>query len=53
VVLLLLWVYYSAQVFLIGAEFTRLHADHRGIEAPCEDFAAPSLSSSPSGRSSA
>ena len=47
VVLLLLWVYYSAQVFLIGAEFTRLHADHRGVEAPCEDFAAPSSGSSP------
>jgi membrane protein len=27
VVVLLLWVYYSAQIVLIGAEFTRLYAD--------------------------
>jgi len=47
VVLLLLWVYYSAQVFLIGAEFTRLHADHRGMLAPCEEFATASPRSSP------
>lgn len=47
VVLLLLWVYYSAQVFLIGAEFTHLHARHRGVEAPCEEYAAPSPRSSP------
>jgi len=47
VVLLLLWVYYTAQVFLIGAEFTRLHAAHRGVETPCEEFAAPSSGSSP------
>ncbi len=25
----LLWVYYSAQIFLFGAEFTRAYADHR------------------------
>jgi membrane protein len=42
VVLLLLWVYYSAQVFLIGAEFTHLHAQHRGVHTPCEEYAAPS-----------
>jgi membrane protein len=47
VVLLLLWVYYSAQVFLIGAEFTRLHAQHRGVHAPCQDFAEPEPHSSP------
>jgi membrane protein len=41
VVLLLLWVYYSAQVFLIGAEFTRLHADHRGKIARPEEYAEP------------
>ncbi|MBA3506571.1 MAG: YihY/virulence factor BrkB family protein [Betaproteobacteria bacterium] len=28
-VVLLLWLYYSAQVFLLGAEFTRIHAEHR------------------------
>jgi membrane protein len=29
-VLLLLWVYYSSQVFLLGAEFTRVYAIRRG-----------------------
>jgi membrane protein len=29
----LLWVYYSAQIFLFGAEFTRAYAEHR-IPAP-------------------
>lgn len=27
---LLIWVYYSAQIFLLGAEFTRAHAQSRG-----------------------
>jgi membrane protein len=30
VVLLLVWVYYSAQVFLLGAEFTWVYAHHHG-----------------------
>jgi membrane protein len=29
-VVLLVWVYYSAQIFLLGAEFTRLYAHQRG-----------------------
>lgn len=29
-VLLLAWVYYAAQVFLLGAEFTKVHADAHG-----------------------
>jgi membrane protein len=29
-VILLLWVYYSAQIFLLGAEFTKVYAEHRG-----------------------
>jgi membrane protein len=29
-VILLLWVYYSAQVFLLGAEFTRVYAETHG-----------------------
>ena len=28
-VVLLVWVYYSAQIFLLGAEFTRVHAEDR------------------------
>jgi membrane protein len=29
-VVLLIWVYYSAQVFLVGAEFTRVYAQSHG-----------------------
>lgn len=31
-VVLLLWVYYSAQIFLLGAEFTKVYAAHRGSQ---------------------
>jgi membrane protein len=41
VVLLLLWVYYSAQIVLIGAEFTRVYADRAGFKVPVESFAEP------------
>jgi len=34
VIVLLLWVYYSAQIVLVGAEFTRLYAERRGSPAP-------------------
>ena len=30
IVIVLLWVYYSSQVVLFGAEFTRVYAQHRG-----------------------
>ena len=29
-IILLLWVYYSAQIFLLGAEFTKIYANTRG-----------------------
>lgn len=29
-VVLLAWVYYAAQIFLLGAEFTKVYADHHG-----------------------
>src|SRR6266446_1400082 len=29
-IVLLLWVYYSAQIFLLGAEFTKVYANRRG-----------------------
>lgn len=32
-ILLALWVYYSAQTFLLGAEFTKVYAHHRGSRA--------------------
>lgn len=34
VVVLLMWVYYSAQVLLLGAEITRVYAEHRRGRAP-------------------
>ena len=32
-VILLVWVYYSAQVFFLGAEFTHVYATHHGSRA--------------------
>jgi membrane protein len=29
---LLLWIYYSAQIFLLGAEFTKIYASHKGSQ---------------------
>lgn len=29
--IILIWVYYSAQIFLFGAEFTQIYAKHRGV----------------------
>lgn len=37
--LLLLWIYYSAQVFFLGAEFTQVWAADRGREIRPEDYA--------------
>jgi membrane protein len=28
-IVILLWVYYSSQIFFMGAEFTRVYAEHR------------------------
>ncbi len=39
-VVLLLWLYYSAQVFLFGAEFTCIHAAHR---ARCRSARSPNV----------
>ncbi len=36
-----LWVYYSAQVFLLGAEFTKVHACQYGSHQGCEAAAEP------------
>lgn len=41
VIVLLLWVYYTSQIVLLGAEFTRVYSDrHRG-PVPTESFATP------------
>ena len=39
VILLLLWVYYSSQILLLGAEFTRLYAAAQGERPQPEEFA--------------
>ncbi len=32
-IVVLMWIYYSAQIFLLGAEFTKIHASRRGTPA--------------------
>jgi membrane protein len=39
VVVILVWVYYSAQIILLGAEFTRAYVEQFGRRPPPEDFA--------------
>jgi len=39
VMILLLWVYYSCQILLLGAEFTRVYAEHRGTTFEVHVFA--------------
>jgi membrane protein len=45
-IVLLLWVYYSAQIFLLGAEFTKVYANSHGSKqgVPLSEDAAPSPS---------
>ena len=40
VMILLLWVYYSCQILLLGAEFTRVYAEHRKSTPQPAHFAA-------------
>jgi membrane protein len=44
-VVLMVWVYYSAQIFLLGAEFTRIYAHERGSRQAAPDplFETPML----------
>ena len=39
VIVLLLWVYYSSQILLLGAEFTRVYAEREGSKPPPQEFA--------------
>jgi membrane protein len=39
VIVILVWVYYSAQIILLGAEFTRAYVEQFGRRPPPEDFA--------------
>jgi len=35
----LLWIYYSTQIFLLGAEFTKVYARHHGSQQPLPQVA--------------
>jgi len=41
-ILVLLWVYYSAQVFLLGAEFTKVYACNFGSQRDQSRASGPS-----------
>lgn len=43
VMILLLWVYYSCQILLLGAEFTRVYAQRHGTKPAPESFAEKDL----------
>lgn len=42
-VILLIWVYYSAQIFFLGAEFTQVYAKSHGSRIEPKNFAEPAL----------
>jgi membrane protein len=48
--ILLLWVYYSCQIVLLGAEFTRVFAQRQGITPIPESFAQKDLQALSSAR---
>ena len=45
VMILLLWVYYSCQILLFGAEFTRVYAQRHGANARPESYAKTDIES--------
>lgn len=49
-VLLLLWIYYSSQIFFLGAEFTKAWADLRGVPPEPDADAVAADQKMPSGR---
>jgi membrane protein len=40
-IIILLWVYYSAQILFLGAEFTQVYAHHQGDEIVADENAVP------------
>jgi len=45
IVILIVWVFYSAQIFLLGAEFTWLYARSHGSHAASKPYVGPTLRS--------
>ena len=50
-VVLMVWVYYSSQVFLLGAEFTRVYAEEEGSRANVERRSATRIRVQPAANS--
>jgi membrane protein len=50
-VVLVIWVYYSAQILLLGAEFTQVYAQHFGSRVEPSDNAVPADAPDPAPRS--
>jgi membrane protein len=40
-VVILIWIYYSAQIFLFGAEFIQVYANWRGVRLTPTSYAVP------------
>lgn len=40
-IVILLWVYYSSQIFFVGAEFTRVYAEYRGSRSGSKSTSHP------------
>lgn len=51
VILIMLWVSYAGSILLFGAEFTRIHADRRGVRIKPLEFAVSTSESSTSKQS--
>ena len=49
-VVFLVWVYYSSQIILLGAEFTKVYAIHHGSQALFEGSAASTVQTAPAQR---
>ena len=47
IVVLLLWIYYSSQIFFLGAEFTKVYAEDRGSLRPLPNGEASQMLGSP------
>jgi membrane protein len=47
IVVLLVWIYYSSQIFFFGAEFTRVYADRYGTPIHPDEDAAPAEECAP------
>ena len=52
-IILLLWIYYSALILFLGAEFTQVYARSRGSHAAAAAISAAAPALAPEGRTAA